>query len=92
MSTSQWPAHKVVLFDGHQASLALSVAKWAHDIGITTVVDADTHNQGNIALVPICDYIVASERFACEFSQVDTPEEGSCQHGQGCAQRSGDPG
>ncbi len=44
--------------------------------GITTVVDADTHNQGNIALTPICDYIVASERFACEYSSVDTPEEG----------------
>ena len=67
---------KVVLFDGHQASLALSVADWAHSKGITTVVDADTHNHGNIALVPICDYIVASERFACEYSNVDTPEEG----------------
>jgi len=67
---------RVVLFDGHQASLALSVANWALDNGITTVVDADTHNEGNIALVPICDYIVASERFACEFSQVETPEEG----------------
>jgi sulfofructose kinase len=67
---------RVVLFDGHQASLALSVADWAHNKDITTVVDADTHNQGNIALVPICDYIVASERFACEYSNVDTPEEG----------------
>jgi sulfofructose kinase len=65
-----------VLFDGHQASLALSVAKWAHDNGITTVVDADTYNRGNIALVPVCEYVVASERFAGEFSDAGAPEQG----------------
>lgn len=66
----------VVLFDGHQPELALAVVDWAKEADITTVVDADTLNEGNLKLVERCDHVVASERFACEYGNVETPEEG----------------
>ena len=67
---------KVVLFDGHQPALALAVAAWARKQGITTILDADTINEGNLDLVRRCDIVAASEHFAQAFTGAPTPAAG----------------
>ena len=67
---------KVVLFDGHQPALALAVAAWARKQGITTILDADTINEGNLELVRRCDIVAASEHFAQAFTGAPTPAAG----------------
>jgi sulfofructose kinase len=67
---------QVVLFDGHQPALALAIAQWAQELGIPTVLDADTVNEGNIELLQRCSLVAASERFAHDFFGVATPQAG----------------
>lgn len=67
---------RVVLFDGHQPALALAVAAWARKHGITTILDADTVNEGNLDLVRRCDIVAASEHFAQAFTGAPTPAAG----------------
>lgn len=67
---------QVVLFDGHQPALALAMAEWARSRGITTVLDADTVNAGNIELLHGCTVVAASERFAHDLWGAPTPEAG----------------
>ncbi len=67
---------KVVLFDGHQPALALAVAAWARDHDITTILDADTVNEGNLDLVRRCDIVAASEHFAQVFTGAASPAAG----------------
>jgi len=67
---------KVMLFDGHQPQLALALAEWARARGIATVLDADTVNEGNRALVRRCTLVAASERFSQEWTGARSPEEG----------------
>ncbi len=67
---------KVVLFDGHQPALALAVAAWARKRGITTILDADTINEGNLELVRRCDIVAASEHFALAFTGAASPAAG----------------
>jgi sulfofructose kinase len=66
---------RVVLFDGHQPALALSIAEWAQEMGILTVLDADTVNEGNVELLHRCSVVAASERFAHDFTGAATPQE-----------------
>jgi sulfofructose kinase len=66
----------VVLFDGHQPSLALAVAEWAQTQRIPTVLDADTVNAGNVELVARCTLVAASERFAHDLWGASTPAAG----------------
>lgn len=67
---------RVMLFDGHQPALAVTLADWAAAHGIATVLDADVVNDGNCALVHRCALVAASERFAQEFTGAATPEAG----------------
>ena len=67
---------QVVLFDGHQPALALSIAAWAEAHGIPTVLDADTVNEGNVELSPSTHLVAASECFAYDYSGAPTPEAG----------------
>ena len=74
-----WVGPRVVILDGHQATLALAVVAWAHAQGVPTVLDADTVNWGNQELVRRCTLVAASERFALEFTGAATPEAGLAQ-------------
>jgi sulfofructose kinase len=67
---------KVVLFDGHQPALALSMAAWARARGIITMLDADTVNDGNAQLVHLCDVVASSEYFAERFGGATSAETG----------------
>lgn len=60
---------QVILFDGHEPLLSTPLAKSARERGIITVLDAGSVHQGTLELLPLVDYLIASERFAQDFSR-----------------------
>lgn len=61
-------APKVILFDGHEPELSPSLAHNAKQRSIPTVLDAGSVNRGTHELVGLVDYVVASEKFAADFT------------------------
>ncbi|MCK5478124.1 MAG: carbohydrate kinase [Methylococcales bacterium] len=59
---------KVILFDGHEPCLSLSLVEFARDNGIPTVLDAGSLHEGTSKLSSRVDYLVASEKFARQFA------------------------
>lgn len=57
---------KVILFDGHEPWLSLTMAEYARRTGIATVLDAGSLHEGTRALLDKVDYLVCSEKFACQ--------------------------
>lgn len=68
-----WSA-RAVLVDGHHLDLALAVLDWAQERRIPTVIDADRASAGSVEMARRVDYLVASERFAHEFTGERDPE------------------
>ena len=60
-----------ILFDGHQLPLAVPLIQQARALGIPTVLDADSVNDGTTALMGLVEFLVASERFGCQFTGCD---------------------
>ena len=58
----------VVLFDGHQRKVSLPVAQRSRQQGIPTILDAGSVHQGTQELMPYTDYLIASEKFARDFT------------------------
>lgn len=58
----------VLLIDGLEPAGALAAAGAARDTGIPVVIDAGTLRDGVTELLPLCDFIVASEVFAAQIS------------------------
>lgn len=67
---------KAILVDGHQFELAQSLVQWANANHVPTVIDADSLRPQTEALVQVVDYVVASERFAYEYSGEVSVEAG----------------
>lgn len=59
---------KVMLFDGHEPAISLPAALDARRKNIPIVLDAGSVHRGTRELVPLADYLVASEKFAREFT------------------------
>ena len=59
---------KVVLFDGHEAHLSLSLLGHTKSKSIPTVLDAGSLHEGTLALMKEVDYLVCSEKFARQFA------------------------
>jgi sulfofructose kinase len=59
---------KVMLFDGHEPYLSMTLANKAREIGIPTVLDAGSVHDGTMALISAVDYMVCSEKFAQQFT------------------------
>jgi sulfofructose kinase len=59
---------KVALFDGHEPLLSLPLANSARNKGVVTVLDAGSVHKGTVALAPLVDYLVASEKYARDFT------------------------
>ena len=59
---------KVILLDGHEPYLSEKILLFARQLGIPTVLDAGSLHQGTEALWNKVDYLVASEKFAVQFS------------------------
>jgi sulfofructose kinase len=65
LNLSDVPA-KVVLFDGHEPYISLPLADKARQANIPTVLDAGSVHEGTLALMSRVDYLVCSEKFACQ--------------------------
>ncbi len=59
---------KAILFDGHEPYLSKPLAQWAKAQGIPTILDAGSVHEGTLALMPIVDYLVCSEKFALQWA------------------------
>jgi sulfofructose kinase len=62
---------KVILFDGHEASLSLPLAAYAREHAIPTVLDAGSLHPGTQELASMVDYLVCSEKFARQVTGQD---------------------
>ena len=58
---------KAILFDGHEPYISLALVKFARQHGISTILDAGSMHEGTSQLWSQVDYLVASEKFACQF-------------------------
>lgn len=59
---------KSILFDGHEPHLSVKLAKQAREQSIPTVLDAGSLHEGTEKLINQVDYLVVSEKFACQFA------------------------
>lgn len=59
---------KTILLDGHEPSLSVKLAKQARKLKIPTVLDAGSLHEGTEKLMDQVDYLVASEKFACQLA------------------------
>lgn len=60
---------QVILFDGHEPLISSPLAESSRNHGIISVLDAGSVRQGTLELMPLVDYLIASERFAQEFTR-----------------------
>ena len=66
-----------LLFDGHQRELAIPLLAQSRQMGIPTVLDADSVNDGTTALMGLVEFLVTSERFAQQFTGCADSLEGA---------------
>lgn len=59
---------KVILFDGHEPHISLALINSNHFHDIPTVLDAGSLHEGSEKLANKVDYLVASEKFACQYA------------------------
>lgn len=59
---------EVVLFDGHEPLISLPLADKARRANIPTILDAGSVHEGTLALMSRVDYLVCSEKFACQYA------------------------
>jgi len=59
---------KAILFDGHEPYLSLKLAEIARELNIPTILDAGSLHEGTEKLANKVDYLVASEKFACQLA------------------------
>lgn len=71
-SLNQHPA-KVLLVDGHQPLLSLALIEEARKLGIPSLLDAGSVHDGTSLLHDKVDYLIASEKFARQYSQKENP-------------------
>ena len=67
---------KSILIDGNQFEFATELLQAAKARQIPTVIDAEVFNPQNAELVKLVDYVVASERFARNYSGDDDVQAG----------------
>ena len=67
---------KAILFDGRQPNVSLALAQGARERSIPTVLDGGSVHQGTRDLFPLVTHVVASAKFARQFSGLDDPERG----------------
>ena len=72
LTLSTHPA-RVLLVDGHQPLLSLALVEQARILGIPSVLDAGSVNDGTRLLYNRVDYLITSEKFARQYSGEDEP-------------------
>ncbi len=66
---------RAILFDGHQPAISLPLAREAREKNIATILDAGSVSEGTARLARICTHVVASEKFARDFSGEKDPQK-----------------
>jgi len=66
---------KAILFDGLEPEISFPLAEFAKQRGIPTILDAGSVHYGTKKLIHMVDYLVASEKFAREFTSEADEEE-----------------
>lgn len=66
-------APQVLLFDGHEPALSLAALKHYSSRQIDTVLDAGSVHEGTTNLLDRVNYLVCSEKFACQYA--GTPDQ-----------------
>jgi sulfofructose kinase len=61
----------VILFDGHEPHISLSLIKKAKEKKIKTILDAGSLHRGTKELIHDVDYLICSEKFAQEYTGLD---------------------
>ncbi len=64
---------KAILFDGHEPLISLPLAEQAKQKNIPLILDAGSAHRGSRELVPLMDYLVASKKFALDFTGENNP-------------------
>lgn len=59
---------KSILLDGHEPNISLSLIKHAKHTNIPTILDAGSLHEGTSKLLSKVDYLVCSEKFACQYA------------------------
>ncbi len=59
---------KVILFDGHEPEISLNLLELARKHKTPTVLDAGSLHEGTEKLMNKVSYLVASEKFACQYA------------------------
>jgi sulfofructose kinase len=72
LTLADFPA-RVLLIDGHQPLLSLALVEQARVLGIPSVLDAGSVNDGTRMLYNKVDYLITSEKFARQYSGEDDP-------------------
>jgi len=58
----------VILFDGHLPEVSFEIVRWAHEKHIPMILDAGSVHEGTTGLIDKIDYLVASEKFAHDYT------------------------
>ena len=61
---------RVLLLDGHQPEISVSLAEKARGLGIPTVLDAGSVHEGTLGLMSRVDALIASRRFAQDIAGI----------------------
>lgn len=59
---------RAILFDGHEPLISLPLAERAREKNIPMILDAGSAHRGTRELAPLVDYLVASEKFALDYT------------------------
>jgi len=59
---------KAILLDGHEPYISLKLVELARKLKIPTILDAGSLHEGTEKLMYKVDYLVASEKFACQIA------------------------
>jgi sulfofructose kinase len=66
---------RAILFDGHQPAISIPLAAKAKGQNIPAILDAGSVHKGTVELAPLCGYLVASTKFARDFSGEKDPAQ-----------------
>jgi sulfofructose kinase len=75
---------KVVLFDGHEPDVSSELMKIMAGRNIPTVLDAGSVHRGTLKLLELVDYVVASQKFAQDYTGKDDPQQAAVNLIQDC--------
>jgi len=73
---------RVILFDGHEPDVSLALIRTLKGRGISTVLDAGSVHRGALQLLKEVDYIVASQKFAHEYTGTEDPQQAALKLGR----------